>query len=399
VKEISRAAENVRPSSTFAVNALAGRMRAGGIDVIDFGMGEPDFGTPENIRRAAIRAIESGKTRYTPSSGIDELRKAAAGRIYEDCGARYSPSQIVVASGAKHSIFAAVSALLNPGDEAIIPAPYWVTYPEAVKLAGGVPVFVPAEESAGFKLAAGQLEAAVTPRTKLVIINNPSNPTGMLYGAEELRRLAGACAERDLYVIADEIYCRMVYDGRGFASVASLGEDMRERTILINGVSKAYAMTGWRVGYSASSEKLARVMGNFLSHSTSAPSTISQYAAAEALSGPQGSVEEMRRAFEARRDYAVRRVNSIPGISCIKPDGAFYIMINIGRQIGRTLGGREIRDGDSFALSLLERGRVAVVPCSGFGAPDFVRMSYAAGMEDIEEGLRRVEKFLSEEAL
>jgi aspartate aminotransferase len=372
-------------------------MKAEGLDVIDFGMGEPDFGTPENIRRAAIRAIESGKTRYTPSPGIDELRKAAADRLYEDCGARYSPSQIVAASGAKHSIFAAVSALLNPGDEAVIPAPYWVTYPEAVKLAGGVPVFVAAGESAGFKLTAEQLDAAVTPRTKLVIINNPSNPTGMLYGGDELRRLAEVCAKRDLYIVADEIYSRMVYDGREFVSIAALGEEARERAILINGVSKAYAMTGWRVGYSASSEKLARVMGNFLSHSTSAPSTISQYAAVEALSGPQDSVETMRRAFEERRNRAVRRVNGIPGIGCITPEGAFYIMINIGRQLGKTLGGRVIRDGDGFALSLLERARVAVVSCSGFGAPDFVRMSYAAGMDDIEEGLRRVEKFLSEE--
>jgi aspartate aminotransferase len=387
----------VKPSSTFAVDTLAKRMRAEGTDVIGFGMGEPDFDTPENIRQAAIRAIEGGKTRYTPSSGIDELRRAAAMRLREDCGVIYSPQQIVVASGAKHSIFAAVSALVNAGDEIIIPAPYWVTYPEAVKLAGGVPVFVRAEESAGFKLTAEQLDAAITPRAKLVIINNPSNPTGMLYGREELLRLAEVCVKRDLYILADEIYYKMVYDGREFVSLASLGDEVRERVILINGVSKSYAMTGWRVGWSASSEELARVMGNLLSHSTSAPSTISQYAAVEALSGPQDSVETMRRAFEERRNYAVRRVNEIPGIGCITPDGAFYIMINIKEQLGKTLGGRLIRDGDDFALALLERGRVAVVSCTGFGDPGFVRMSYAASLADIEEGLRRIEKFLSED--
>ncbi|MDR0445878.1 MAG: pyridoxal phosphate-dependent aminotransferase [Oscillospiraceae bacterium] len=394
MKEISRAALGVKPSSTFAVDSLAKRMRADGIDVIGFGMGEPDFETPQNIKQAAIRAIEGGKTRYTPSSGMDGLKKAVAERIFADCGVEYEPSQIVAASGAKHSIFAAVSALINPGDEVIIPSPYWVTYPEIVKMAGGAPVIARTEESEGFKLTPERLTAVLTPKAKLLILNNPSNPTGMLYNRDELTRLAEVCVKHDLYILADEIYSKIVYDGREFVSIVSLGEEIRARTILINGVSKAYAMTGWRVGYSASSNELARVMSNFLSHSTSAPSTISQFAAVEALTGSQESVELMRRAFEERRNYAVERVNSIPGISCIKPDGAFYIMMNLKEQFGKTIGGRVINSGDDFALSLLERGRVAVVSCSGFGDPGFVRMSYAAAMDDIKEGLRRVEEFL-----
>jgi aspartate aminotransferase len=397
VKEISRAALGVKPSSTLAVDTLAKRMIADGLNVINFGVGEPDFDTPENIKRAAVRAIDGGKTKYTPAAGIDELKKAAAGRLYADCGVTYKPSEIVVASGAKHSIFVVVSALTNAGDEAVIPSPYWVTYPEIVKMAGGTPVIVRTEERAGFKLTAAQLDRAITPRTKFLILNNPSNPTGMLYSREELLSLAEVCVSRDIYMISDEIYYKMVYDGREFVSAASLGDELKARTILINGVSKSYAMTGWRVGYSASSEELARVMGNYLSHSTFAPSTISQYAAAEALSGPQESVETMRQAFEQRRNYAVKRVNSIPGISCIMPEGAFYVMINIEKQLGKTLGGRVINGGDDFALALLERGRVAVVSCSGFGDPGFVRMSYAAGMDDIKEGLDRIEKFLSEE--
>jgi aspartate aminotransferase len=371
-------------------------MIAEGLDVISFGVGEPDFDTPENIKRAAVRAIDGGKTKYTPAAGIDELKKAAAGRLYADCGVTYKPSEIVVASGAKHSIFVAVSALTNAGDEAVIASPYWVTHPEIVKMAGGAPVIVRTEERAGFKLTAAQLDRAITPRTKFLILNNPSNPTGMLYSREELSSLAEVCVNRDIYIISDEIYYKMVYDGREFVSAASLGDEVKARTILINGVSKSYAMTGWRVGYSASREDLARVMGTYLSHSTSAPSTISQYAAAEALSGPQKSVDTMRQAFEQRRNYSVKRINSIPGISCIMPEGAFYVMINIEKQLGKTLGGRVINGGDDFALALLERGRVAVVSCSGFGDPGFVRMSYAAGMDDIKEGLDRIEKFLSE---
>lgn len=394
MKPLSGIALNVHESSTLAVDALAKKLKAEGRDVIGFGTGEPDFDTPDNIKAAGIAAINAGQTKYTPASGLPALKKAICARLKADCGVEYDPSQIVVASGAKHSIFVALCCLLNPGDEVLIPAPSWVTYAESVAMAGGIPVLVDAPESASFKATPEQLRAAVTPATKLLILNNPSNPTGMLYDEAELRALADVCIENDLYIMADEIYYRLMYDGKKFTSIATLGEDVRERTILINGVSKSYAMTGWRIGYSASSAKIAKLMSNYLSHSTSAPSTISQYAAIEALEGDQTSVEEMRRVFEQRRDYIVARMNSIEGVSCIKPDGAFYIMVNISALKGRTLGGRVINDGDDFAMAFLESENVAVVPCSGFGAPDFLRWTYAVSMDDIKRGLDRLESFL-----
>lgn len=394
MKELSKIASAVQASTTLAVDALAKQMKADGLDVVGFGTGEPDFDTPDNIKEAAIKAIRAGETKYTPAAGIIPLRKAAAARLNADCGLDYDYTQIVVASGAKHNVFVALMALINPGDEVIVPAPYWVTYTEAVKMAGGVPVVVFAEEKADFKITPAQLEAAVTPKTKLIIINNPSNPTGMLYSGDELVALTDVCVKHDLYIISDEIYYGLVYDKKSFVSIASLGQDVKERTILINGVSKSYAMTGWRIGYTASSEKLAKVMSNYLSHSTSAPSTISQFAALEALNGPQEGINAMRDVFEERRNYIVERMNTIDGVSCIKPDGAFYIMMNIEKLLGKTLGGRVINNGDDFALAFLEKGLVAVVPCSGFGAPNFVRWTYAASMENIVEGLNRLEKFL-----
>ncbi len=394
MKEISRIAAGVQASTTLAVDSLAKQMKADGKNVIAFGTGEPDFDTPENIKEAAIRAIRSGETKYTPAAGIVSLKKAAAARLKADCGVEYAPEQIVIASGAKHNIFAALMCLINPGDEVIVPAPYWVTYTEAVKMAGGVPVIVNAREADGFKITAAQLEAAVTPKTKLLIINSPSNPTGMLYSKAELQALADVCVKNDLYILSDEVYYRLVYDNNVFTSMASLGEDVKARTILVNGVSKSYAMTGWRIGFTASSKELATVMSNYLSHSTSAPSTISQYAALEALSGPQDTVEEMRRVFQERRDYIVRRINAMDGVSCLTPEGAFYVMLNISKLKGKTLGGRVINDADDFSLAFLETGLVAAVSCVGFGAPDFVRFTYAASMENIKEGMDRLEKFI-----
>ncbi len=394
MKELSRIASQVQASTTLAVDALAKQMKADGLAVVGFGTGEPDFDTPDNIKEAAIKAIREGQTKYTPAGGIIPLRKAAAARLKADCGIEYDYTQIVIASGAKHNVFVALMALINPGDEVIVPAPYWVTYKEAVQMAGGIPSVINAEESAGFKITAGQLEAAVTDKSKLIIINNPSNPTGMLYSGEELKALADVCVKHDLYIISDEIYYGLVYDNKEFVSMASLGEDIKDRTIIINGVSKSYAMTGWRIGYSASNSKIAKVMENYLSHATSAPSTISQFAALEALNGPQEGILEMRDVFEERRNYIVQRVNSIDGVSCINPDGAFYIMMNVEKLLGKTLGGRVINNGDDFALAFLEKGLVAVVPCSGFGAPNFVRWTYAASMENIKEGLDRLEKFL-----
>ena len=394
MKELSKIALKVNPSTTLAIDSLAKQMKADGLDVIGFGTGEPDFMTPDNISEAGIAAIREGKTKYTPAAGIVPLRKAAAARLKADCGLDYDYTQIVIASGAKHNVYAALRALVNPGDEVIVPAPYWVSYCEMVSICGGVPVVVETTEGAGFKMTPAQLEAAVT--TKALMLNNPSNPTGMVYTESELRALAEVCVKHDLYVIADEIYYKLMYDGKPFTSFASLGEDVKERTILINGVSKSYAMTGWRIGYAAANAQIAKVMSNYLSHSTGAPSTISQWAAVEALEGQQDTIEDMRKVFEQRRNYFVKRLNSIPGVSCIMPEGAFYIMMNIEKLIGRTIGGVEITDDDVFAEAFLKQGLVAVVPCSGFGIKNFVRWTYATSMENIEEGLNRLEKFLAE---
>ena len=395
MKEISRIAKAVQASTTLVVDALYKQMLAEGKDVVGFGAGEPDFDTPDNIKEAAYKAIKDGQTKYTPASGMPVLKKAIVERLASDCGVTYAPEQIVVASGAKHSIYIALQTLLNPGDEVILPAPYWVTYAEAIKMAAGVPVIINAPESSDFKITKNQLEAAVSDKTKLFILNNPSNPTGMLYGVDELRALADVCVKHDIYIMADEIYYNLVYDGRKFTSVAQLGEDIRERTIIINGVSKAYAMTGWRIGYSASNTQLAKVMGNYLSHSTLSPSTISQLAAVEAYTGPQESVAEMRKAFEQRRDYIVERINSIEGVSCRKPEGAFYIMLNIEKQIGRTLGGKLISNSDDFSLAFLESNNVAAVSCSGFGCDNFIRLTYATSMEAIKKGMDRLDNFIN----
>ncbi len=395
LKELSCLASQVQASSTMAIDALAKQMKADGVDVIGFGAGEPDFNTPEHIKAAAIQAITGNVTRYTPASGTVELKKAVCARMKADCGVDYKPTQVVVSSGAKHCVYIALRALVNPGDEVILPAPFWVSYLELIKMVGAQPVVVTAQESAGFKMSAQQLRDAITPKTKALILNNPSNPTGMVYSREELEAIAQVCLEHDVYIIADEIYYSLLYDGVKFTSVASLGEEVRKHTILINGVSKAYAMTGWRIGYALADEAVAKVMGNYLSHSTGSPCAISQAASVAALNGPQDEVETMRQAFEARRDYIVERMNSIPGVSCIKPEGAFYVMMNIEQLLGKTICGETIHTCDDFSSAFLKHGLVATVPCSGFGAPNFVRWSYATSMENIQKGLDRLEQFLA----
>ncbi|MCL2563932.1 MAG: pyridoxal phosphate-dependent aminotransferase [Oscillospiraceae bacterium] len=395
MKELSKIASSVVASSTIAVDTLAKQLRAEGKDVISFGPGEPDFDTPEHISKAGMDAISRGETKYTPATGLMALRQAIAKRLELDMGVTYAPTDIVVSSGAKHNVYLTIQALVNPGDEVIVPAPYWVTYCEVVKMAGGVPVVVSAEEEQGFKITPDQLRAAITDKTKLFLINNPSNPTGMVYTEAELRALAAVCVEHDLYIMADEIYYHLVYDGE-FVSVAALGDAVKERTVVVNGVSKGYAMTGWRIGYSASNPQIAKVMGNYVSHSTSGPATMSQIASIEALTADQSSVYEMKAEFLKRRDYMCERIAEMDGVSCIIPQGAFYVMMRIDALIGRTLGGKLIESGDGFAMALLEQALVAVVPCSGFGAPSFVRLSYATSMEQIAEGLDRLEVFLKE---
>ena len=395
MKPLSTLAEAVHASSTMAIDSMYKNMKAQGIDVVGFGAGEPDLPTPDNIKAACIRALSENKTKYTAASGIIELKQAVCHRMKEDCGVDYTPSQVVIASGAKHIVYLTVRALVNPGDEVVIPAPYWVSYSEIVRMCGGIPVIAQTREEDEFKLTPQELDEAITDNTKCVLFNSPSNPTGMMYTREELRALADVCIARDVYIIADEIYYKLVYDGREFVSVAALGEDVKERTILINGVSKSYAMTGWRIGYSLAPEYITKVMSNYVSHSTAAPSTLSQWAAVEALTGPQDTVETMRQAFEERRNYMVDRVNSMELVSCLKPEGAFYIMMNIRKVFGKKCGDVVIDSCDTFASQLLEKGLVAVVPGSGFDAPDYVRWSYATSLDNIKEGMDRLEKFLS----
>lgn len=396
MKALSAVVEAVQASTTMAIDAMYKKMQAEGINVIGFGAGEPDFNTPDQIKEAGIRAICENKTRYTQTAGIEELRAAVCYRLKEDCGIDYTTAQIVVSSGAKHNLYAALRTLINPGDEVILPAPYWVSYYELIKIVGGVPVVITTKAEDGFKMSEEQLKAVITPKTKALIFNNPSNPTGMFYDEDALRMVARVCVEKDLYVIADEIYYGLVYDNKPFQSLVSLGEEVKERTILINGVSKSYAMTGWRIGYAAAPDYIAKRMANYLSHATSAPSSVSQWAAVEALCGDQGCIEEMRVAFQERRNYIYERINQIPSVSCIKPEGAFYAMMNIEQLIGQTIHGVVIRDSDDFSKVFLEKGLVAVVPCTGFGAPNYVRWSYATSMENIKEGLDRLESFLGQ---
>ena len=396
MKELSRIAQAVQASTTMAIDSLFKQMKADGVDVIGFGAGEPDFDTPDEIKAAGIQAIEQNITRYTPAAGTVELRQAVCDRMSADCGVSYEPSQVVVTSGAKHAVYLALRALINPGDEVILPAPYWVSYLELIRMVGGVPVVVTATEAEHFKLTAEKLAAAVTPRTKALILNNPSNPTGMMYSREELEQIAQVCVQNELYVISDEIYYGLVYDGRSFVSFPSLSPEIKDLTILINGVSKSYAMTGWRIGYACANPKIAKVMANYVSHSTGSPVAISQKAAVTALNGSQEKILSMRQAFEERRNYIVSRMNQIPGVSCIQPEGAFYVMMNLEKLIGKTIQGVEITNDDVFADAFLKKGLVAVVPGAGFGAPNFVRWSYATSIENIRDGLDRLERFLAD---
>ena len=399
MKELSKIALAVEPSTTMAIDSMFKQMKAEGQNVIGFGAGEPDFPTPDYIKEAGIQAIRNNETKYTPAAGTIELRKAVCQRLKEDCGVDYEYTQIAVSNGAKPCVYVALRALVNPGDEVILPAPYWVSYIELIRMVGGVPVVVEATEAENFKITPEKLAAAITSKTKCMILNNPSNPTGMMYSRQELEAISKVCVEQDIYVISDEIYYGLVYDGGQFVSLAALGEDIKERTLLINGVSKSYAMTGWRIGYVAAPAKIAKVIANFLSHSTGSPCSISQKASALALSASQDSIEEMRKAFEERRNYMVERMNQIEGVSCIKPEGAFYVMMNIEKLIGKELHGTVIKDSDDFGNLFLKYGKVAVVPGTGFAAPNFVRWSYATSMENIKEGLDRLERFLAGETI
>lgn len=391
---LSSRALTISPSVTLDITAKANEMKAKGIDVISFGAGEPDFNTPENIQNAGINAIKSGNTRYTATSGIPELKKAICDKLKKENGLEYKPSNIIVSNGAKHSIFNSLFAILNPGDEVIMPVPYWVSYPEFIKLSGGIPIPIETKEENDFKFDIKDLESALTPKTKAIILNSPSNPTGATYSLEELKDIADWAVKNNIFVISDEIYEKLVYDGYEHISIASLGDDIKRLTILINGMSKAYAMTGWRIGYAAADEEIVKVMTNIQSHTTSNPCSISQYASVEGLLGDQSIIEEMKSQFVARRNYMVEKINSIKGLSCRKPSGAFYVMVNISQLKGKEIKGKMINTSLDFANLLLEEARVAVIPGSAFGADDFIRLSYATSMENIKEGLKRIEQVL-----
>ncbi len=382
--DIASRVKELSPSLTLAIDSKAKAMKAEGIDVCSFGAGEPDFDTPEHIKAAAMASLEMGFTKYTPSSGIPELRQAISDKLKADNQIDYSAQQVIVSNGAKHSCYNAIMAVCDPGDEVIIPAPYWVSYPEMVKLAGAIPVIVPTKEENNWKLTAKEFENAMTPRTKMLIINTPGNPTGSVYSREELAAIVAVAEEEDITILSDEIYEKLVYDDAKHVSVASVSAEAYDLTVTINGFSKSYAMTGWRLGYLAAPEALAKVIDSFQSHSTSNPCSFAQKGGLAALKGDQQCVTDMREEFNLRREYMHNRLNNIARVSAVKPLGAFYVLANISG-LGMT--------SENFADSLLTKAKVAVVPGIAFGDARTVRLSYAAGLDVIKNGLDRIEEF------
>jgi len=382
-------------SPTLAISDLARRMRADGVDVLDFAAGEPDFPTPEPVKRAGRSAIDGDCTRYTANAGVPELREAVARTLLRDQGLRYGADQILVSSGAKASLYFAFQSLLDPGDEVVVPAPYWTSYPEQIRLAGGEPVFVDCSEERGFRLRPEDLAAALTPRTKCVVLNYPSNPTGACYGRNELEALAAVCARAGLWVVADEIYSRLCFDGREYVSIAAVDDAVRDRTIIIDGASKSFSMTGWRLGWAAGPREVVSAMAKLQSHATSNACSISQWAAVEALSMDPSALDPRLREFERRRDEVVSRLDSCHGIRCVRPQGAFYAFPNVSGCFGR----RSIESGEAFARYLLDQAGVAVVPGEAFGSTDHVRISYAVSLDRVREGMDRIESALAELAV
>lgn len=394
--ELSKRAAAVKPSSTLAITAKAKELRAQGMDVVGFGAGEPDFNTPPNICDAAIAAINDGFTKYTPASGTNELKEAVCKKFKSFNGLEYTPDQIVISNGGKHSLTNIFTALLNPGDEVIIPAPFWLSYPEIVKLAGGIPVIVTTTKEQSFKLTAQDLERAITENTKALVLNTPNNPTGMLYTEEELRRLAKVVVEKDIYVVADEMYENLVYGKQKHISIASFGKEIYDRTITCSGLAKSYAMTGWRIGYTGSSKEIAKMMSSVQSHQTSNPNSIAQRAAVEALNGPQDSVAAMHEEFDKRRKYMYERICKMPYVDTIEPMGAFYEFVDATKVLSKSYKGEKVETVAKMADILINDYNTAVVPCADFGFPNHLRLSYAISIGQIEKGLDRIEAFLNE---
>ena len=393
--KISARAQSVPPSATMAVATRAKEMKAAGIDVVSYGAGEPDFDTPDFIKDAAIAALKAGKTGYTPTPGIPELRKAISEKFKKDNGLDYAPEQIVVNLGAKHSVYEAMQAVLDPGDEVILPTPYWVTYPETIKLAGATAKILETKRQNDYKVTAEELKNAITDKTALFMLNSPNNPGGFSYSPEELQSLAKVFEGTNVMVLSDEIYEKLMYGGHKFVSFAALSKDAYDRTITINGLSKCYAMTGWRLGYTAGPVDVIKAMTRLQSHMTQNPVAFAQDAAVVALREGDEAIEKMRVEFEKRGEHMAKRLNAMDGVLCGEPTGAFYCFPDVSKHYGRTVAGADITDSMSFAAALLEQANVAIVPGSPFGCPNNVRLSFACSMEQIDKGLDRIEKWLS----
>ncbi|WLR53061.1 pyridoxal phosphate-dependent aminotransferase [Bacillus tianshenii] len=389
--ELAKRVSALTPSSTLAITAKAKALKAEGHDVIGLGAGEPDFNTPQHIIDAATKSMNEGHTKYTPAGGLPQLKEAIIEKFKRDQGLTYKPSEIIVGTGAKHALYTLFQVLVNPGDEVIIPTPYWVSYPEQVKLAEGTPVYVDAAEENDFKLTPEQLKSVITDKTVAVIINSPSNPTGTLYSKEELEALGKVALENNILIVSDEIYEHLVYGDNEHVSIAQLSPELKENTIIINGVSKSHSMTGWRIGYAAGNEQIIKAMTNLASHSTSNPTSMAQYGAIAAYEGSQEPVEEMRVAFEDRLNKVYEKLVQIPGFSCVKPKGAFYLFPNASEAAKKT----GFDSVDDWVKAILEEEKVALVPGSGFGAPENVRLSYATSLDQLEGALERIERFMN----
>ncbi len=392
---INKRVKNIKTSSTVEMASKAIALKQQGVELIDFSVGEPDFPTAQHIKDAAIDALKKNYTKYTANNGMQELRLAVSEKLSNENHARYTPEQILVSCGAKHSLFNVMMALIEADDEVIIPSPYWSSYKEITHFARGKAVLVETEEANGFHITADQLDQSITASTRLFILCNPTNPTGAGYSADQLKALANVLVDKDIFIISDEIYEKLFFDNLQFVSFASLSEEIKQRTVLINGLSKAYAMTGWRIGYAAGPAEIISGAAKIQSHSTSAASTISQYAALAALTGPQQEMKKMIAEFQQRRDYLTDQFRNIPGISCNKPQGAFYIFPNISSFFGKEYKGKVIKDSYDFSAYLLEEAKVVVVPGAGFGANDFIRISYSTSMDNIKAGIARIKKALT----
>ncbi|MFC6038558.1 pyridoxal phosphate-dependent aminotransferase [Paenisporosarcina macmurdoensis] len=388
--QLANRVHTLTPSTTLAITAKAKELKQQGIDVIGLGAGEPDYNTPQNILDAALKSMNEGHTKYTPAGGLPALKKAIIDKLQRDQGLTYEPSEILVGIGAKHVLYTLFQVLLNEQDEVIIPIPYWVSYPEQVKLAGGVPVYIEGTADQQYKVSTQQIQAAITEKTRAIILNSPSNPSGMIYSEEELTEIAKVCKDANIWIISDEIYEKLIYGDAKHVSIAETSDDAKERTIVINGVSKSHSMTGWRIGYAAGNKEVIKAMTDLASHSTSNPVTTSQYAAIEAYNGPQDTVEEMRAAFESRLEIIYPKVQAIPGFNVLKPQGAFYLLPEVS-EAARMTGYASV---DAFVDALLTEANVAVIPGSGFGAPSTIRLSYATSLDLLEAAVARIDTFV-----